>query len=117
MNFNGWRHLGTYVLGYRDAPKLNFAGVMVETEAWLGDLLDVSTMATAGWGSDFVTVTISPLANLAFDETQQPDLRRADQEHPGLVRRHDTVQLPRWSRLRGPPVEAGPDRVQLHPET
>lgn len=68
MNFNGWRHLGTYVLGYQMPRKLNFAGVMVETEAWLGDLIDDSTMATAGWGSDFVTVILSPLANLAFDD-------------------------------------------------
>ena len=68
INFNGWRHLGTYVLGYQMPRKLNFAGVMVETEAWLGDLIDDSTMATAGWGSDFVTVILSPLANLAFDD-------------------------------------------------
>mgnify|MGYP001005637509 FL=1 len=68
INFKGWRHLGTYVLGYQMPRKLNFAGVMVETEAWLGDLIDDSTMATAGWGSDFVTVILSPLANLAFDD-------------------------------------------------
>lgn len=68
LNFNGWRHLGTYVLGYQMPRKLNFAGVMVETEAWLGDVREYSPMGSAGWGSDFVTVTISPLANLAFDE-------------------------------------------------
>lgn len=68
LNFNGWRHLGTYVLGYQMPRKLNFAGVMVETEAWLGDVREYSTMGSSGWGSDFVTVTISPLANLAFDE-------------------------------------------------
>ncbi len=69
LNFNGWRHLGTYVLGYQMPRKLNFAGVMVETEAWLGDVREYSPMGSAGWGSDFVTVTISPLANLAFDDT------------------------------------------------
>ncbi len=67
MNFNGWRHLGTYVLGYQMPRKLNFTGVMVETEAWLGDVRDYSPMAS-GWGSDFVTMIVSPLANLAFDE-------------------------------------------------
>lgn len=67
MNFNGWRHLGTYVLGYQMPWKLNFAGVMVETEAWLGEVRDYSPMAS-GWGSDFVTVILSPLANLAFDD-------------------------------------------------
>lgn len=68
MNFNGWRHLGTYVLGYQMPLKLNFAGVMVETEAWLGDVRTYGTMDSGGWGSDFVTVTFSPLANLAFDD-------------------------------------------------
>lgn len=68
MNFNGWRHLGTYVLGYQIPRKLNFAGLMVESEAWLGDLRSYGSMESGGWGSDFVTVTISPLANLAFDD-------------------------------------------------
>ncbi len=68
LNLNGWRHLGTYVLGYQMPRRLNFVGVMVETEAWLGDVREYSTMDSTGWGSDFVTVILSPLANLAFDE-------------------------------------------------
>ena len=68
MNFDSWRLLGTYVLGYQMPRKLNFAGIMLETEANLGEVRTYSTMATAGWGSDFVTLVLSPLANLAFDD-------------------------------------------------
>lgn len=67
-NYDGWRHLGTYVLGYQMPRKLNFAGLMLETEAYIGAVRGYGPMATGGWGSDFVTLTLSPLANLALDE-------------------------------------------------
>ncbi|HSV56587.1 MAG TPA: hypothetical protein VLH39_05700 [Magnetospirillaceae bacterium] len=67
MNFNGWRHLGTYVLGYRMPLRLSFVGVMVETEAWLGRPRAYAPMTT-GWGSDFVTVRVSPLASLSLGD-------------------------------------------------
>jgi hypothetical protein len=67
MNFNGWRYLGTYVLGYQMPSKVNFVGLMLETEEYIGPVRDYGTMATS-WGSNFVTMTISPLANVSFDE-------------------------------------------------
>jgi len=72
MNFNGWRYLGTYVLGYQMPAKVNFAGVMLETEEYIGNVRDYAKMALSptpgAWGSDFVTFIISPLANIAFDD-------------------------------------------------
>lgn len=66
-NFNAWRYNGTYVLGYQMPIKLNFAGFMIETEQWLGAFARSSPMAT-GWGSDFVTVNLGPMANLQFTD-------------------------------------------------
>ena len=67
MNYDGWRYLGTYVLGYQMPKKVDFIGIMVDTEQYLGDVRDYGTMAT-GWGSDFVTLIISPIVNISFDE-------------------------------------------------
>lgn len=67
MNFNGWRYLGTYVLGYQMPLKVNMVGVMLETEEYLGAVRNYGRMSNS-WGSDFVLMRISPLVNIAFDE-------------------------------------------------
>ncbi|QEN06919.1 hypothetical protein EXM22_02510 [Oceanispirochaeta crateris] len=67
-NFNGNMFLGTYVLGYQMPLQVDMIGFMVETEQYIGDVKDKSTMASNGWGSDFVEVKFGPLANVTFDE-------------------------------------------------
>jgi hypothetical protein len=68
MNFNGFKFLGSYFLGYQMPIALNTVGVLVETEQYVGDVATKSPMNAGGWGSDFVEVTISPLASVTISE-------------------------------------------------
>jgi len=67
-NFNGWRLSTTAFLGYRMPLRVDTAGVLVATEQNLGRNRKRSTMDSGGWGSDFVKVTISALANASLSE-------------------------------------------------
>lgn len=68
MNFNGFKYFGSYFLGYQMPIVLNTIGVLVETEQYLGEVAQRSPMAGGGWGSDFVEVTVSPLASFTLSE-------------------------------------------------
>jgi hypothetical protein len=46
--------------------KVNFAGLMAESEEWLGPVRDYGTMASRSWGSDFRTWQIGSLTNLSL---------------------------------------------------
>jgi hypothetical protein len=62
-NFNGWKLLGSYFLGYQ-LPKpiaLELAGLLLETEQNIGYVHELSTVASGGWGSDFLLLTVSPV--------------------------------------------------------
>ncbi len=65
-NFNGAKYLGTYIAGYQMPLKVNFAGLMVESEEWLPPVRDYGTMASRSWGSDFRIWQIGSLANLTL---------------------------------------------------
>jgi len=67
-NLNGLKFNGTYFLGYQMPLVLDTVGFLVETTQHLGANNTLSTMASNGWGSDFVEVTFGPLANFSFDE-------------------------------------------------
>jgi hypothetical protein len=58
MNLNGWKLKGSYFLGYRMPLALDMAGILLETEGYLGTAASRSPMASSGWGSDFVFYTI-----------------------------------------------------------
>jgi hypothetical protein len=65
--FNAARFCGTYVLGYQMPARVDFIGVMAESEEWLGSIRDISTMASpGGWGSDFRLWHANLLANIAL---------------------------------------------------
>lgn len=65
-NFNGWRLATTTILGYRMPLRVDTVGVMLNTVQNLGRNRDRSPMGEDGWGSDFVRVSISPLAAMAL---------------------------------------------------
>jgi hypothetical protein len=65
-DFNGWKLKGTYFLGYQMPLVLNTVGVLVETEQWLGAVAASSTIASGGWGSDFVSLNVGPLFNFSL---------------------------------------------------
>jgi hypothetical protein len=67
-NFNGWRFAASAFLGYRMPLKVDTAGVRVSTLQALGSQRDRSPMDEGGWGSDFVQVSITPLASAALSE-------------------------------------------------
>jgi len=60
MNFNGTKLTGSYLLGYQMPIALNLAGLLLQTEGWLGSVRDLSPKAS-GWGSDFSYLTFGPL--------------------------------------------------------
>lgn len=62
-NFNGAKFYGTYILGYQMPLMVNFLGFMAESEEWIGDVRDYSTMASGGWGSDFRFWQLGSLTN------------------------------------------------------
>ncbi|UCF96595.1 MAG: hypothetical protein JSV89_15660 [Spirochaetaceae bacterium] len=68
-NFNGFMFLGTYFLGYQMPLRLDTVGLLIETEQNLGYVKDLSPMDSAGWGSDYVQITLSPLLNFMLSET------------------------------------------------
>ena len=68
-NFNGWRLATSAFVGYRMPVRVDTAGLLVSTVQYLGRVRDRSPMDDAGgWGSDFVRVTIAPMAALAVSE-------------------------------------------------
>ena len=67
-NFNGMRYYTTFVLAYQMPLKVNLAGIMLETNINGGDVKTLSPMDEGGWGSDFLSVSISPLCNIQLGE-------------------------------------------------
>ena len=67
-NFNGWKLLGSYFLGYQMPLVLNTVGILLQTEKNLGYVQELSPLAGGGWGSDFVLITISPVLNFKLSE-------------------------------------------------
>lgn len=66
-NFNGAKFSGTYVLAYRMPLVLDVAGLMAESEEWIGAVRSYSPMSeTGGWGSDFRTWRVGSLADFAL---------------------------------------------------
>ncbi len=63
-NFNGAKFYATYILGYQMPLTVNFVGLMVESDEWLGEVRDDSPMADDGWGSDFRTWQVGSLTNV-----------------------------------------------------
>lgn len=67
-NFNGFKLLGSYFVGYQMPLLLDMVGILLETEQNLGYVKDLSKMSDGGWGSDFVQVTVGPVLNIALSE-------------------------------------------------
>jgi len=67
-NFNGWKFLGSYFLGYKMPLALELAGLLLETEQNIGYVHELSTTASGGWGSDFLLLTLSPVLNFRLTE-------------------------------------------------
>ncbi|MBN1837077.1 MAG: hypothetical protein JW820_14575 [Spirochaetales bacterium] len=67
-NFNGWKLLGSFFLGYQMPLVLDTVGVLLETEQHLGYVADLSPLAESGWGSDFVLLTLSSVMNFALSQ-------------------------------------------------
>lgn len=66
-NFNGAKFYGTYVLAYQMPLFINLAGIMVESEEWIGDVRDDATMdSSGGWGSDFRLWQIGTVTNFVL---------------------------------------------------
>lgn len=68
-NFNGWNWKQLAVLGYQmpAVELIDTAGILLETEQRITKQ-DVSTMDSEGWGSDFMTVYVSPFVALQLNE-------------------------------------------------
>ena len=67
-NFNGWKLLGSYFLGYRMPLVLDTVGLLLEAERHLGYAAGLSRMAGGGWGSDFTYLTLGSVTNFALGE-------------------------------------------------
>jgi len=69
-NVNGFMWYQTFVIGYQ-MPTLpgciDTVGFMIETEQHVTQK-DVSTMASGGWGSDFLLVKFGPMINFKFNK-------------------------------------------------
>jgi hypothetical protein len=68
MNFNGWRLKGSYFLGYQMPLALSMAGILLETEGYVGSVASSATMSDAKWGSDFTYCTFGPVFNFSLGE-------------------------------------------------
>ena len=71
MNFNGLKLEGSYFLGYQPPLALNTVGILVEPDAWLGEVRGYAPMAGAAgtnWGSDFTELSFGPVFNFALGE-------------------------------------------------
>jgi hypothetical protein len=60
MNFNGLKLYGNYLLGYQPPMAMDLAGILLQTEGWLGSVAEKSPMAK-GWGSDYTYLIFGPL--------------------------------------------------------
>jgi hypothetical protein len=69
MNFNGLKLYGNYLLGYQPPLAMDLAGILLQTEGWLGSVADKSTMASKGWGSDYTYLVFGPLFDFKLGET------------------------------------------------
>jgi hypothetical protein len=67
-NFNGWKLLGSYFLGYQMPLALDTVGVLLQTDQNLGYARELSPVAGGGWGSDFLLITIGPVFNFRLSE-------------------------------------------------
>jgi hypothetical protein len=67
-NFNGWKLLGDWFLGYQMPLALSMVGLLLQTEQNLGYVRDLSPIDTDGWGSDFLLLTISPVFSFRLAE-------------------------------------------------
>jgi hypothetical protein len=67
-NFNGWKLLGSWFLGYRMPLALDTVGVLVKTERNLGYVRELSPLADGGWASDFLLITVGPVLNFRLSE-------------------------------------------------
>ena len=67
-NFNGWKLLGSWFLGYQMPLALDMAGVLLQTEQNLGYVREISPLGSGGWGSDFLLLTIGPVFNFRLAE-------------------------------------------------
>jgi hypothetical protein len=68
-NYNGFKFKTTAIIGYGMPLMLDLVGVMIETSQYIGSVAELSPMESAGgWGSDFNSVVISPLAELKFSD-------------------------------------------------
>ena len=66
-NFNGAKFYATYVLAYQMPLALNLAGILVESEEWLGEVREFSPMDEAGaWGSDYRMWQVGTITNFAL---------------------------------------------------
>jgi hypothetical protein len=67
-NYNGWNWKQLGVLGYQlpAVEHVDTTGVLIETEQRVTKQ-DVSTMDSGGWGSDFMTVYVSPFVALKLN--------------------------------------------------
>jgi hypothetical protein len=68
MDYNGWKLSGSYVLAYQMPIALNMAGILFETEEWLGDVRSMSAKAAGGWGSDVGRYTFNLLFSFKINE-------------------------------------------------
>jgi len=67
-NFNGWKLLGSYFLGYKMPLVLELAGLLLETEQNIGYVHELSPAVGGGWGSDFLLLTMSPVLSFRLSE-------------------------------------------------
>lgn len=74
QSFNGTKLYGTCVLAYRLPFALDLVGFMLESEEWLGEVRDYSTMGDGGWGSDFRQLQASGLVNFALGKADSLSL-------------------------------------------
>jgi hypothetical protein len=64
MNFNGLKLTGNYLLGYQMPIALDLAGILLQTEGWLGSVRDRAPSDGSRplkWGSDFTYLVFGPL--------------------------------------------------------
>lgn len=69
QNFNGFKFMGSYFIGYQMPIALNTIGFLLDTSQYIGEVAARSPMSEGGWGSDFVTLTFGPLASITFSDT------------------------------------------------
>ena len=65
-NFNGFKFYGTYVLGYQLPFAVNTVAFLLDTEQYVGHTASLSTMASGGWGSDFIKMNFGPLVSITL---------------------------------------------------